>query len=58
MDVNVKELYNEMLLDYVTRYGSIMGKSISNAHIKNYLKKGLSEEEAIQKLAKTERYIN
>ncbi len=58
MNVHVKELYNEMLLDYVTRYGSIMGKSILNAHIKDYLKKGLSEEEAIRKLAKAERYTD
>jgi hypothetical protein len=57
MDVDVKELYKEMLLDYVTRYGSITGKSILNAHIKDYLKKGLSEDEAIRKLAKAERYI-
>lgn len=56
LDAPYRELYKKILLDYVLRYGSITGKSMLNAHIKDYLKKGLSVEEAIMKLAETGGY--
>jgi len=58
IDANVEKLYKKILLDYVMRYGSITGESMLKANIKDYLKKGLSEEEAIRKLAETGGYTD
>jgi len=58
IDANVKKLYKKMLLDYATRYGSLMGESILKSNLKDYLKKGLSEEEAIKKLAEAKGYTD
>ncbi len=56
--LDVQKLYDKILLDYVIRYGSMTGKAMLNDNINDYLKKGLSSEEAVLRLAKAGGYVN